>query len=135
MTQKQKEREEAVARLREWLKPGDTVYTHVQHVSRSGMSRVIQAYFMENNEPRWIGYNVAKAIGEPYDEKREGVKIGGCGMDMGFQLVYLLSHALYHEYKCPGKDKCHSPDHHNSGARDNPPKIHSDGYALRQRWL
>ena len=36
------EKAEALARLREWLKPGDTVYTILEHVSSSGMSRAIR---------------------------------------------------------------------------------------------
>ena len=36
------ERAEAIAKLREWIKPGDTVYTVLDSVSRSGMSRHIR---------------------------------------------------------------------------------------------
>lgn len=32
------EQAEAFARLRDWLKPGDTVYTVLDSVSRSGMT-------------------------------------------------------------------------------------------------
>src|SRR5712664_4764104 len=42
MTKKQSaERDEAIVRLRETLKPGDTVHTTLAHVSRSGMQREI----------------------------------------------------------------------------------------------
>lgn len=44
MTKKQKkdnDRAEAIAKLREMLKPGDRVYTVLKHVSSSGMSRSI----------------------------------------------------------------------------------------------
>lgn len=60
-----------------------------------------------------IGYNAALATGLPYDRKSEGVKIGGCGMDMGFALVSSLGHALWPEgYECLG-DKCPDPSHVN----------------------
>ena len=39
---KKAEQAEAIARLREWIKPGDTVYTILDHVSSSGMSRAIR---------------------------------------------------------------------------------------------
>jgi hypothetical protein len=41
LTAKQAEQADAVAELHKLLKPGDTVYTILRHVSSSGMSRVI----------------------------------------------------------------------------------------------
>ena len=61
MNAKQQEREEAVRELREILKPGDTVFVSLKHVSRSGMSRVIMPFIIRNNEPRYLGWTVAKA--------------------------------------------------------------------------
>lgn len=127
---------EAVVSLKDDLKPGDTVYTKVDSVSRSGMSRVISCYIIRDNEPRWISYLVSKATGLGFDEKREGVKIGGCGMNMGFAIVYELSHVLFpHGFECIG-DRCPANDHFN-GDRNYKPHFHSNagGYALRQRWL
>lgn len=37
-----KERDEAIIQLRDWIKPGETVYTILDHVSRSGMMRAIR---------------------------------------------------------------------------------------------
>ena len=157
MTKAQKtERDEAIARLREWVKPGDTVHTIIRHVSRSGMQREIGVVLIDADgstlHPNWA---VSKAIGARQG-KRDGVIMGGCGMDMGFALVYELSHALFPDgFGCVG-DKCPSNDHSN-GDRDRTPhgackdcleKTHepspgheythwhtSGGYALRQRWL
>lgn len=39
MRKADREREEAITKLREWIKPGDTVYTILDHVSSSGMSQ------------------------------------------------------------------------------------------------
>jgi hypothetical protein len=36
------ERDKAITQLRDWIKPGDTVYTILDSVSRSGMSRQIR---------------------------------------------------------------------------------------------
>lgn len=112
----QSERAEAIAQLRETLKPGTTVYTILRHVSRSGMSRDIDVYVMEDGEPRRITWSVAKAADLTYSRKAEAIKIGGCGMDMGFAIVYDLSRSLYdrgHTFTCIGKD-CPSNDHSNA---------------------
>jgi len=161
------EQAEAVERLREWVKPGDTLFTLLRHVSKSGMSRTIQivsikpadgsgpgsAANRENGvEIGHLGYNVAQALGEPYDRQKEGVKVGGCGMDMGFHLVYSLGSVLFPGgFGCVGEG-CQASDHSN-GDRDYTPHTsllgapvgvkpkkghhwHKDGgYALRHRWI
>jgi hypothetical protein len=134
-------RQEAIDRLKVWIKPGDTVHTQVRHVSRSGMQRVIQVVKIDckpdSKEPDilYLGYNVADALDMRYDREREGVKIGGCGMDMGFAIVYDLSRVLFADgFDCIGEG-CPANDH-NNGDRDYTPHRHSDpGYALKQRWL
>jgi hypothetical protein len=178
MTKAQKaERAEAIARMHEWVKPGDTVYTILRHVSRSGMQREIGVVLMlpddrkRDLDARHGGmtpvdlhpnYPVAKVIGARVG-KRDGVIMDGCGMDMGFALVYELSARLYPDgYGCIGEG-CPSNDHGN-GDRDytahgavtgmtpaaivkatkeyrTPEPIYAEhwhrdgGYALRQRWL
>ena len=94
MKYSKEDKERAMEVLRKLLKPGDTVYTVQIHVSRSGMMREISPYVIRNNAPRWIGYSVAVLLDAPMG-KREGVVVGGCGMDMGFHLVYSLSRRLF----------------------------------------
>lgn len=140
-SQKAQERQEAIERLREILKPGDTVYTIIRHVSRSGMQRSIQllkfpiveqgpckvdgcgepschhlhspseecegcaaprdhhAYQGEQTvgRPFYLGRLAATALGWTYDDKNEGVKVNGCGMDMAFHTVYSLSSVLFRD--------------------------------------
>lgn len=91
---------EAIIRLKDWIKPGDTLYTEIKNVSRSGMSRVIQVIKIscgDNGEPSlsYLGYNIAQGLGWSYDKSREGIKVGGCGMDMGFHIIHSLGYALY----------------------------------------
>jgi hypothetical protein len=126
---------EAMAHLREVLKPGDTVYTQVRHVSTSGMSRRISCYVIRNNEPWNISGLVGRVLESKVDRNELSVHVGGCGMDMGFHLVYSLSRTLFRDtFDCVGKD-CPSNDHSN-GDRDYAPHAHSDGgYALKQRWM
>src|SRR3990167_3072685 len=112
-----KERESAIEYLLEILKPGDTVYTVLRNVSRSGMQRAINVYAIKDGEPRWIAYRVAQATGFTYGERYECLSVGGCGMDMGFHVVSTLSAVLYPDgFGCIG-EKCPSSDHSN-GDRD-----------------
>lgn len=127
---------EAIARLRELVKPGDTLHTISRHVSRSGMRRVIDLKLIRaDGEVLHLGYNAALALGWSHDERHEGVKVSGGGMDMGFHLVYALGRTLFPDgFRCAGKD-CPSNDHAN-GDRNYRRHKHTDGgYAVRQRWL
>lgn len=101
--------------LHEILKPGDTVYTNVLSVARSGMSRTIKCYMVREGEMSDITYPVAQITGYSI-AKNGGIRIGGCGMDMGFALVYELSRKLF-------------PTDQESF------KEQTGGYALNQRWL
>lgn len=136
MTKAQKaERAEAIAKLREWIKPGDTVYTVLEHVSRSGMSREIRVVLLHADGSRVVdlhpNYLVAKVLGERIG-KRNGIMVGGCGMDMGFHIVYTLSRYLFPDgFDCIGNG-CPSNDHSN---RENNAHHSDGGYAIRQRWL
>jgi len=129
----QKEKTEAVERLRKLLKPGDCVRTILVHVSRSGMLRVIRPVFVKGDQTYDLTRDASIALGYSFDD-RGGLKVGGCGMDMGFSVVYNLSRRLFPEgFKCIGKkNRCPSNDHFN-GVKN---RKHSDGgYALTQRWL
>lgn len=103
MKYSKQEREEALAKLRELCPPGTTVYTKLNHVSRSGMSRSITPFLIVDGEPRYITWSVAVLFGQSRD-KYDGLKIDGCNMDMGFHLVYNLSHYLYPDGFCPSSE-------------------------------
>jgi len=130
---KNKEEKEEITALRELLKAGDTVYTIVTHVSRSGMMRHIRCITMRNNEPLDISYMVAKVLHWKITD--DGVKVEGCGMDMGFHMIHNLGYALFpNGFQCTGQ-KCPSNDHFN-GDRNYESHLHKEGgYALIQRWL
>ena len=76
--------------------------------------------------------------------------MGGCGMDMGFALVYNLSSALYpNGFPCTGstgytktyrkakQPRCTSNHHSNGDSVYQKGKLHEGGggYALNQTWL
>lgn len=151
---------EAIEQLRGIFPPGSTAKTILRHVTRSGMSRSISVVSPDGAYD--VDYLLVRAgIGGSFDQKNGGIKVGGCGMDMGFSLVYGMSHTLYRDgFGCIGAGddnwtgRCPSNDHSN-GDRDytehgrvNLPSDdprhehepiehwHSDGgYAVSQRWL
>jgi hypothetical protein len=101
------------------LKPGDTVRCVLRHVSRSGMRRHIDFYAIKDNEPAtWyhVAGHIARVLG--YSQAKDGsIKVDGCGMDMGFQVVHSLCYALW--------------GHNNHEGHDNT----RSGYQLRSEWL
>lgn len=138
------ERARTVRGLRELLPPGSTVFTKLNHVSRSGMTRSIEVMVFRDNQPVNITGRVAEVLDYKIHSKHYGLKVGGCGMDMGFHVVYGLSGALYRGvgYEClndaEGNGKCPSSYHVNSRPSDWTNKgepVHHDGYALSQRWV
>ena len=60
---------EAIEALREQLRPGDTVYTILRHVSASRMTRHISVVIMRENEPVDITWRVAGALGLRRDDR------------------------------------------------------------------
>jgi len=97
MTRKEKERQEAITELRGMLAPGMEVVCILRHVSRSGMVRDISPHIIQNGQIRSIAWNVAKALDLPLKDSNgsNAVRVGGCGMDMGFHLVYNLGRVLF----------------------------------------
>lgn len=72
-------------------------------------------------EIRSIGRLAARAgVGQRWDNDLGGIRIGGCGMDMGFALVYDLGRVLYPK----GVKKGYSGSPETDG-----------GYALKHEWL
>jgi hypothetical protein len=107
------EREEAKTRMLDFLERGDTVHTILEHVSKSGMQRTIRLVVLkvdDNGKPFALhpNYLAGRVLDVRQETRRagDGLIVRGCGMDMGFDLVYRLSHALF-----------------------------GDGYALKHAWL
>lgn len=115
-------REQAREGLLAILKPGDTVYTVLRHVSASGMSRNIDAYVFRDDRPVYLSGYASTLIGWPM-AKRSGIVVGGCGMDMGFHLVHTLGALLWPD----GTGEPH-------GTRNGEPDS-DGGYALKHAWL
>jgi hypothetical protein len=111
---KELERVESIERLRGIL-DGDEkpmIYTILRHVSANGMSRDISLLYIKGNSVYHLNYSVAQALGDRLVSRNgsDAIRVHGCGMDMGFHLVYSLSSVLY-----AGQDRA--------------------GYVLSHRWL
>lgn len=125
LTQKEGKRrlkEESLKRLHEILKPGDTVLTVLRHVSSSGMSRRIDLFTVKDNDIIFLSGYAAHVLDIKLSPKG-GLVTGGCGMDMGFHLVYNLGLAMW----LKGTPEPHG---RRNGAPDS-----DGGYALKHRWM
>lgn len=92
------ERQEAIEYLRKVAPPGTRIYGIEKHVSRSGMMRHIEFYAPVEGEHRthmaWLtGYfdTILR-----WGRANDGIKVGGCGMNMVFHTVYSAASAVWH---------------------------------------
>lgn len=96
----EKQRTESRQVLRDLFDAQDkpTAYTIIRHVSASGMTRDISVKVIDGDgRLRDVSWHVAKVLGWTLRDVSGNwaVRVTGCGMDMGFYLVYTLSHVLY----------------------------------------
>lgn len=92
------EHSQSLATLREWIPTGSRVFTVLRSVSRSGMRREIGLIVWPTGSDRPIHPNFhAARVLKLRVGSRDGIVVHGCGMDMGFDLVYHLGCALYDE--------------------------------------
>jgi hypothetical protein len=86
---------EALRYLKNLLKPEDTIYGIIDHVSSSGMSRTIRFILIKNNMPVYLDGVIADLLDYKIDLKHNGLKVSGCGMDMIFSVVYNVSELVF----------------------------------------
>lgn len=116
--------EQSRANLLETIKPGDTVYTILRHVSGSGMSRRISAVVMDAGEPMDISALVARVLGYRRHERDGALIVPGCGMNMGCEVVHTLGRVLFPSgFDVVGVGRNGDTSGHDSDG----------GYALKQR--
>jgi len=150
-------RDEALTELRRECPPGTTINLILRNVSRSGMSRRISALVNTTWGDGTTGLRQLDGLIDAagiakLSRHGEGVTMTGCGMDMGFHLVYTLSRTLYpdgfgvegegpmgHTVRPPTKDKAAAAvalgftfrgRNGDTSGWDN-----DGGYALKHRWL
>lgn len=126
--EKKELQEQAMKFLKKVMKPGKTVYTIVRSVSSSGMSRKITCLIANKGELLNIDWYVANALDYRRDKNNGAVIIGGCGMDMGFAIVYSLGRKLY-----PNGFKLAKGQYGRNGDKSGFDK--DGGYSLNQIWI
>ncbi len=95
--------------LLEGLPKGTTLYTVLRRVSRSRMTRVIDVKVIQDNIPRNVIVQEFSSCAKDCEQESRwhgNYRVTGCGMDMGFSLVYQLGEL-----------------------------IHQDGYYFKHAWL
>ena len=101
---KKQEREQEQESAKEFLRKvfasqeRPTAWTILKWVSTSGMSRDMKVCTQYEGRVVDITWYVAHASSVGQLRERNGqrvVRVGGCGMDMGFHLIYSLSLSLY----------------------------------------
>jgi len=100
--------QDAMQTLTEMLLPAGQfrIYTQLAHVAKSGMQRSIKLYVApEAGRIINITHYVCQVLDRKLD-RYDGITVRGCGLDVGFDLVYRVSLKLY-----------------------------QDGYKLKQEWL
>ena len=123
MTKKQQKEEDynyAKKQLLEYfVKEGDTVYTVLRSVSSSGMSRTMSLKVSKDGKILDLTYYASVVLDYRLVEVNgsRAIRVGGCGMDMGFHVVYSLSRVLF-------RDKY-----------EGQPDAVDAGYSLSQAWL
>jgi hypothetical protein len=117
--QKESERIEAIERLRKLFAEDKNplLHTITRSVSASGMTRDISLVYVKGGHIHNVTYSAALALDWNLSEKsgNRAIKVSGCGMDMGFHLVYTLSRVLYRDVIDPSQGDA--------------------GYHLLQAWL
>jgi hypothetical protein len=92
------ELENAKDKLISLLQETDIIYTVLRSVSKSGLSRSISFYVVDNNkEIININYYISVLLGYKFDKTHFGLiglKVKGGGMDMGFHVVHTLLREL-----------------------------------------
>ena len=93
--------------LKKFCRKGSTMYTVIRHVSKSGMSRRIDCYSIHRGELTYLSGYIEGITG--WKRHRDGgLIVSGCGMDMGFHIIYNVSAALYGHDNRGGYEISHS---------------------------
>lgn len=124
---------ESLARLRKLCPPGTTVYCTLRHVSRSGMLREISLHVVRKGQITSLSWDAARVLGYPLkDGAHWALRVGGCGMDMGFHVVHSLSYRI-HGHDNKGDD---ANEAGVAGRPFTPRRGHfRAGYSLKHEWI
>ena len=109
-------RAQVLADIKKKVKPGQTIYCTLRSVSASGMQRRISLHTIHKGELIPLDHAASVLTGRTLSDKG-GIVCNGCGMDMGFDLVYSLGYSIWPK-----------------GTRNGQPDK-DGGYVLRHSWI
>lgn len=75
------------------------IYAKVEHVSRSGMSRTMSFYMIEDGELINITHVISQALDYKLNENSWTIRVQGCGMDMIFFVLNRFANVLKFKHK------------------------------------
>lgn len=102
-----------------------TIYCKVKHISRSGMYRLMDFYVSSKDGIQCINWYIEK-LGTYKRKKNDySIAVSGCGMDMGFAVVYDIGQTLY-----PNGDEKTITGRNGSKTPET-----SGGYLLKHEWI
>lgn len=96
------------------------------------MSRRLDFYLIRKGQLVWITGHVAN-ITEHKQHRDGSMKVGGCGMDMGFAMVYELSRRLFPNGYYIRKDEW--ARNNSQEIKDTGIDASGGGYALKHEWV
>lgn len=96
---------------------GSDIYVQRHHISPSGMTHALSFYVVTKTGLSCIDDLIHDIAGYSFDSRHGGLRVRGCGMDMGFAVVYNFSGEVYR------------------GSRSKKIAPRREGYALKSRWL
>lgn len=84
MIRTQAERQHALEMLRKFVPEGTRIFTHIESVSRTGMSRKVRAFVVSDGDLVELTMYAATLRGASADG---GLRFGGCGYDAGYEMA------------------------------------------------
>lgn len=98
-TQKQRDAAESLAKLREWVKAGDTIHAVFRHHDpRSGSTRWDFYKFGWRDgklDKAWLTYHIARACNWRFHAATDTLMCPFLNMDPAFEVVYRLSARMF----------------------------------------
>lgn len=80
------------------ISDNNIIYCIIRSVSKSGMSRRISLFTLQNGYMQYVTHQVAELLDYKLD-KKEGIRVDGCGMDMCSYVVDLINRKLGTKFK------------------------------------
>lgn len=93
------DRIEALENLTRWLERGQTLFITLRHRSESGMSRYYDVFIIEDKDLIRITWAACAAgeYGHSYDDRRDALRINGCGFSGAQEITEGIAHAVFND--------------------------------------